>query len=69
MAEALIQGDEEAFFADKANDSQAFRDTLERLGIMDGVAWRVKHPRHPPQTWQKWFNVGAASMRAGVERA
>jgi transposase, IS5 family len=47
MAEALIQRDEEGYFADKAYDSQVFRDTLERRRIMDGVAWRVKPPRYP----------------------
>jgi len=37
-AEALIQGDEEGYFADKAYDSQALRETLRRRGIVDGVA-------------------------------
>ena len=32
-----IQGDEQGYFADKAYNSQAFRDTLERAKIMDGV--------------------------------
>ena len=48
LAEALIQGDEQGFFADKAYDSRAFRETLKRSGISDGVAWRVKHPRYQP---------------------
>ncbi len=69
LGEALIQGDEQAFFADKAYDSRAFRETLKRRGISDGVAWRVKHPRYPLQTWQIWVNVWAASVRSGVERA
>jgi len=69
LAEMLIQGDEQGLFADKAYDSRAFRETLKRRGISDGVAWRVKHPRHPLQTWQIWVNAWAASIRSGVERA
>jgi IS5 family transposase len=69
LAEMLIQGDEQGLFADKAYDSRAFRETLKRRGISDGVAWRVKHPRHPLQTWQIWVNALAASIRSGVERA
>jgi transposase, IS5 family len=43
LAEALIQGDEQGYFADKAYSSQAyssqdFRETLERRGLIDGVA-------------------------------
>jgi transposase, IS5 family len=38
LAEALIQGDEQGYFADKAYDSQAFRGRLERRGLVDGVA-------------------------------
>ena len=55
--------------AEKAYDSQAFRDTLERAKIMDGVLWRVKHRRYPLETWQKWVNAWAAGIRSGVERA
>jgi IS5 family transposase len=68
MAEKLIQGDEEAYFADKAYNSQAFRDTLERLGIVDGVLWRANRG-HPLETWQKWCNAWASGIRSGVERA
>jgi IS5 family transposase len=42
LAEALIQGDEQGYFADKAYSSQAFRETLERRGLVDGVAWRAR---------------------------
>ena len=68
MAEKLIQGDEEAYFADKAYNSQAFRDTLERLGIVDGVLWRANRG-HPLETWQKWCNAWASGIRSAVERA
>jgi transposase, IS5 family len=69
LAERLIQGDEKGYFADKAYDSQAFRDALERRKITDGVLWRVKHPRYPLETWQKWVNAWAAGIRSAVERA
>ena len=38
LAEALIQGDKQGYFADKAYSDQAFRETLERRGLVDGVA-------------------------------
>ena len=47
LGEALIQGDERGYFADKAYDSQALRETLERRGLVDGIAWKVKHSRYP----------------------
>ena len=34
LAEALIQGDEQGYFADKAYSDQAFRETLERRGLV-----------------------------------
>ena len=40
LGEALIQGDEQGYFADKAYDSQALRETLERRGLVDGMAWK-----------------------------
>lgn len=68
MGERLIQGDEQGFFGDKAYDSQALRETLARRGLVDGIAWRVKHPRYPLQTWQRFVNAWAAAIRSGVER-
>jgi IS5 family transposase len=44
LAEALIQGDEQGYFADKAYSSQAFREALGRRGLIDGVAWRGRAP-------------------------
>ena len=69
LGEALIQGDEQGFFADRAYDSQALRETLERRRLVDGIAWKVKHPRYPLETWQKLHNAWAASVRSPVERA
>ena len=67
--EALIQGDEQGCFADRAYDSQALRETLEARGLVDGIAWKVKHPRYPLEPWQKLHNAWAASVRSAVERA
>ena len=49
LGEALIQGDEQGFFADRRlYDSQVLRETLEwRGGLVDGIAWKVKHARYP----------------------
>ena len=60
----------EGFFADRAYlDSQALRETLERRGLVDGIAWKVKHARYPLEPWQKLHNAWAGSVRSAVERA
>ena len=69
LGETLIQGDEQGFFADRAYDSQALRETLERRGLIDGIAWKVKHARYPLEPWQKLHNAWATSVRSAVERA
>jgi len=69
LGEALIQGDEQGFFADRAYDSQALRESLERRGLVDGIVWKVKHARYPLEPWQRLHNAWAASIRSGVERA
>jgi IS5 family transposase len=38
LSEALIPGDEQVYFADKAYSSQVFREALESRGPIDGVA-------------------------------
>jgi hypothetical protein len=38
LVEALTQGDEQGYFADKAYSSQAFREALGRCGLIDGLA-------------------------------
>jgi transposase, IS5 family len=38
--QAMIQGDEAAYYADKAYDSQGLRDTLGELGIEDRIAYK-----------------------------
>jgi IS5 family transposase len=69
LGEALIQGDEQGFFADRAYDSQALRETLERRGLVDGIAWKVKHARYPLEAWQRLHNAWTGSVRSAVERA
>jgi IS5 family transposase len=64
LAEALIQGDERGYFADKAYSSQAFRETLERRGLIDGVAWRGR-PHHPLEDWRRLLNPGRRASAAG----
>jgi IS5 family transposase len=62
VADALIQGDEAAVYADKAYDSQARREALAEAGIIDAVM----HRRQP--SWQKWMNVALTPIRCQVER-
>ena len=69
MGKALVQGGEEGYFTDKAYDSQAFRDTLERRGSWTASPGGSNLPVIRFQTWQKRLNAWAASLRSGVERA
>jgi transposase, IS5 family len=68
LAEALIQGDEQGYFADRAYDSQGLRETLERRGLVDGIAWRGRR-NHPLEPWQRFENAWTSRIRCGVERA
>ena len=63
--EAMIQGDEAAYYADKAYDSQALRDKLGELGIEDRIAYKAKRNK-PLVNWQVWFNKTASRIRLGV---
>lgn len=49
--EALIQGDEKAYYADKAYDSAALRKALADKGIEDKIAYKAKR-NHPLKNWQ-----------------
>ena len=69
LGEVLVQGDEQAVFADRAYDSQAFRESLRRRGIGEGILWKVKHRRYPLEAWQQRLNRWAQGVRSGVERA
>jgi IS5 family transposase len=66
--EALIQGDEKAYYADKAYDSRALRAKLAEMGIEDRIAYKARRNK-PLVNWQAWFNKTASSVRVGVERA
>ena len=44
LAEALNQGDEQGYFADKAYSSQAFREALGRRGLIGGLARAAPSP-------------------------
>jgi hypothetical protein len=68
LAKALIQGDEQGYFADKAYSGQAFREALERRGLIDGAAWRG-WPLRSLEDWQRLLNSWPSSIRFGVERA
>ena len=63
LGEALIQGDEQGYFADKAYSGQAFREALERRGLVDGVAWRAR-PHHPLEDWQRLIIPGPRASAA-----
>jgi len=64
---ALVQGDEEAVYADKAYDSQDFRDRLAKAEIKDGIMHKARRNK-PLKSWQKWFNKAVSPIRSGVER-
>ena len=66
--ETMIQGDEQASYADKAYDSRALREKLAALGIEDRIAYKARRGK-PLKTWRVWFNKTASSVRVGVERA
>jgi IS5 family transposase len=68
LSETLIQGDEQGVFADKAYDAQAFRETLQKRSLVDGVAWKGRR-NQPLEDWQRAWNSWSSSIRSGVERA
>ena len=66
-ADALVQGDEGAVFADKAYDSAARREALASAGIADAIMHRCYARRLTPS--QRWMNTALAPIRGQVERA
>jgi transposase, IS5 family len=66
-ADDLVQGDEEAVYADKAYDSEARRAGLRGRGIEPRIMYQARRNR-PLTAWQTWFNKAVAPVRAGVER-
>lgn len=67
MADGLIAGDEAAVYADKAYDTKARRERLEKDGIFDGLMHRPCRTR-PLTELQKAFNKAVGKVRAPVER-
>nr|WP_211225317.1 IS5 family transposase [Rubritepida flocculans] len=66
-ADASIQGDEAAVFADKAYDSTARREALAKVGVADGIMHRA-HPRRRSVSWQRWMNVAPPDPRPSRAR-
>ena len=68
-ADALIMGDEEAVYADKAYESSERRERLRAQGVKD----RIMHRGHKHQTglphWQRRRNGLLSKVRAPVEQA
>ncbi len=68
VADALIQGDEKAVYADRAYEKKARRQRLKAAGIKD----RIMHRSHKHQDalphWQQARNRLIAPIRAAVER-
>ena len=66
-ADDLVQGDEEAVYADKAYDSEQRRAGLRERGIEPRIMHEARRNR-PLEPWQVAFNKAVAPIRAGVER-
>src|ERR671927_669779 len=66
-ADGLVQGDEEAVYADKAYDDAARRKRLRERGIEPRIMHKARRDR-PLEPWQVAFNKATAPIRAGVER-
>jgi transposase, IS5 family len=69
VADALVQGDEGAVYADRAYDTHARRAALRASGIKDRIMHRPNkhHPQLPP--WQQRRNRLIARIRGRVETA
>jgi transposase, IS5 family len=66
-ADDLVQGDEQAVYADKAYDSEQRRADLRARSIEPRIMHKARRNR-PLKPWQTWFNKAVAPVRAGVER-
>ena len=67
MGDGLVQGDEDAVYADKAYDDAARRKRLRKQGIEPRIMYQARRNR-PLRPWQVAFNKAVAPVRAGVER-
>ena len=66
-ADDLVQGDEEAVYADKAYDSAERRAGLRGRGIEPRIMHKARRNRSL-KPWRVAFNKAVAPIRAGVER-
>ena len=67
-AAALIQGDEQAFYADKGYDDDGLRKSLKDKGIKPCVMYKA-HRNTPLTTAQRLLNSLWSGVRSGVERS
>ena len=67
MGDGLVQGDEDAVYADKAYDDAARRKRLRKQGIEPRIMYQARRNR-PLRPWQVAFNKAVAPIWAGVER-
>ena len=68
VADALIMGDEEAVYADKAYESKERRERLRAQGVKDRIMHRGhKHQSELPH-WQRRRNGLLSKVRAPVEQ-
>jgi transposase, IS5 family len=66
-ADDLVQGDEQAVYADKAYDSEQRRADLRARSIEPRIMHKARRNRSL-KPWQVAFNKAVAPIRAGVER-
>ena len=64
----MIQGDEKAYYADKACDRKALRNALAEKGVDDRIAYKAQRNK-PLASRQKWVNAASSSVHSGVERS
>jgi IS5 family transposase len=67
-ADALVRGDEQAVYADKAYDSGRRRAALAAAGIADGIMHRARRGR-PLKPWQRAMNLALSRIRCAIERS
>lgn len=65
--DALVQGDEDAVYADKAYDDDQRRARLKAAGIKANILYKARRNK-PLRPWQKAFNKVMSAIRAPVER-
>lgn len=67
VADALLSGDEQAVYADKAYDKETRRKALKKRGVFVGIMHRARR-NHPLSKRRLAFNKKVAKTRAAVER-